>query len=241
MTFEEVVQDALRVADDYEPSPDLFTKVQRSIDDDAAHRSRVRSTLAWITAGVLAGLAYLAVTAEFVDGAVSMSFRELEFLVTAVMVSIVLVLGPSIRRFGESYEGDAFRAGPETATNVLRLVNVAYYLIFGAYILMSLLLEPPGDILTLAGWIRLEMVRIAGLLLLMGVLHVALLVALPIAGMVFSANLRRLRLVDGLASTDEKLNAIDRAITVVAWVGAGLVVFQLLFGVINLVLLGLPG
>ena len=74
MTFEQLVGDALRAADDFDPSPDLFAKVQRSIDEDAAHRRRVRRAVAWATASVVAAVVYLLVTVSVTDGVVTMPF-----------------------------------------------------------------------------------------------------------------------------------------------------------------------
>ena len=52
MTFEQLVGDAPRCVDDYEPSPDLFAKVQRSIEE-RTHRRRVFGAVA-AAAGLLA-------------------------------------------------------------------------------------------------------------------------------------------------------------------------------------------
>ncbi|MDH3725882.1 MAG: hypothetical protein OER93_09095 [Thermoleophilia bacterium] len=242
MTFEQLVGDALHAADDYEPSPDLFAKVQRSIDEDAAHRRRVRRVIIWLGVAVAAVLAYLALTVDVVDGSIIMSFRALEILVTAVMIALVAVLGPAIRRFGETYEQAVFSARPETGARVLRLLDIAYYLVFGAYILMTLVFDPTLEFGgTLADWVRAELVRVGGLLLIMGVLHVALLLALPIAGLVFSANQRQMRLAEGAVSTDPLAGRVDRVITIGAWIIAGLAVLQMLGIVLNVVLLGAGG
>ncbi len=242
MTFEQLVGDALHAADDYEPSPDLFAKVQRSIDEDSAHRRRVRRVIAWLSAAVAVVIVYLALMVDVVDGSITMSFRALEILVTAVMIALVAVLGPAIRRFGETYERDVFSAGPETGARVLRLLDIAYYLVFGAYILMSLIFDPALEFGgTLADWVRAELVRLGGLLLMMGVLHVALLLALPVAGLVFSANQRQMRLAEGTVSTDPLAARVDRVITIGAWIVAGLIVLQMLGIVLNVVLLGAGG
>jgi len=234
MTFEQLVGDALHAADDYQPSPDLFAKVRLSIDEDAAHRARVRRTALWAFAGLIAVLAYLVVTVEVAGGTVSMSFRSLELLVTGLMIVALIVVGPAIRRFGKTYESDVFSASPETGRDVLRLLDFSYYLIFTAYILMSLEFGPSADLGSdLAGWVRLEALRLGGLFMLMGVLHIVLLLALPIVGLVFAANQRRARIAFGYESTDAVVDRIDRAITVAAWVVAGLAVLQLLFGVVN--------
>jgi len=234
MTFEQLVGEALHAADDYQPSPDLFAKVQRSIDEDAAHRVRVRNLVVAVGFGLVAVLAYVALTAEIGGGTVSMPFRALEALVSAVMVVVVLAVGPAIRRFGETYEGAVFRASPDTGAQVLRLLDISYYLIFSAYILMSLTFDPLDDFGTgLAGSLHAQFVRLGGLLLLMGVLHVVLLLALPVVGLVFSANQRRARIAGGYAAADVVADRIDRVITVAAWVVAGIVALQLLFGALS--------
>ncbi len=195
MTFEQLVGDALHAADTYEPSPDLFARVQRSIDEDAAYRRRARRVALWVAAGVLAVPGYLVATVDVAAGVAVMSF------------------------------------------------DIAYYLIFTAYILMTLVFDPALEFGgTFPDWLRGELVRLGGLLLMMGVLHVALLVALPIAGLVFSANQRQVRLTHGAVSTDPFVDRVDKAITIAAWIVAGLVVLQLIGGVLNgLLLLGPSG
>lgn len=239
MTLEQLVADALHAADDYAPSPDLFEKVERSIEEDAAYRARVRRVLLATGLGVVAVLAYVAVTADF--AARTMPLGALEWLTTALLVVAVVVLGPAIRRFGEQYEREVFRSNPDAGTQVLSLLDIAYYLIFGAYIVMTLF-NDPGFLDTFADWLRDAVVRIGGLLMLMGVLHVALLLALPVAGLVLGANERRLRIDQGHSTTDPGLDRVDKVITIGAWVIAGLVVLQLVGFVLNLVvLIGAPG
>ena len=113
-----------------------------------------------------------------------MAWWVLELLVAAVLVTIVLVLGPLIKRFGRTYAGDVFRANPRTGKSYLVLMDVAYYLIFGAYVLFTLQFEPD------AGWdetvtpaqLQAATVRVGGILLLMGVLHGASVLGLPLVG-----------------------------------------------------------
>ena len=104
MTIEQLLGDALHAADEFDPSPDLFAKVQRSIEEDAAHRRRLRRALAWGAAVLISVCAYLAVTVRVSGGVASMSVPALELLTTALMIGVVVVLGPAIRRFGETYE-----------------------------------------------------------------------------------------------------------------------------------------
>ena len=53
-----------------------------------------------------------------------------------------LWLGPFIRRFGKSYAADVFRANPRTGKSFIVLMDVAYYLIFFAFILFTVQFEP---------------------------------------------------------------------------------------------------
>lgn len=243
MTFEQLVGDALRAADDFLPSPDLFAKVQRSIDEDAEHRARVKRGLMFSAVAAVFVVAYLALTVNRSGGAISMSFLALETLVTVAMVGLVLVLGPAIRRFGEQYEQACFIGRPETGKQVLRLLDIAYYLIFMAFIAMTLVFDPALEFdPNLAAWIRGELDRVGGLLLLMGLLHVALVVALPVVGLVHSANERRLRIDAGETASDSGVNRIDRVITIGAWVIAAAVVIEMTLLVLGAVLsLGASG
>ncbi len=240
MTFEERVEGALRVADRFDPSPDLFAKVRRSIADDQAYRRRRTMVVAWVAVGLAVVGAYLWLTVDVVDGVWTMPFLALELLVTAVMVVIVLVVGPTIRRFGERYESQVFASHPPTGRRVLKLLDIAYYLIFGAFILMTTQYRPLSDFGDdLAGWVQSQQLRLAGLLLLMGVLHAVLIITLPVVGLLFAANARRARLAQGAVSTDPWLDKLDGAITVIAWVIAGLLILQVVGSVLNvLIVLG---
>lgn len=113
-----------------------------------------------------------------------MAWWILELIVTGVLLTIVLVLGPLIKRFGRSYAADVFRANPRTGKSYLVLMDIAYYLIFTAYILFSAKFQPD------TGWretvnaaqIEGSLVRIGGMLLIMGVLHGLNVLSLPIIG-----------------------------------------------------------
>ena len=71
------------------------------------------------------------------------------------------------------------------------LTDIAYYLIFTAFILFTITFEPPIDWLITPGnqW-KHEVARIGGILLLMGLLHAANVVALPMIGRLLSLNRR---------------------------------------------------
>ncbi len=121
-----------------------------------------------------------------------MDWWILELITTGVMVVIVLVLGPLIKRYGKSYAADVFVANPRTGKSYLILMDVAYYLIFGAFILLTIRFDPPTDWAETvnAAQLQSETVRIAGLLILMGLLHGLNVVTLPIIGRLLSLNRR---------------------------------------------------
>ena len=121
-----------------------------------------------------------------------MDWWILELITTVLMVAIVLVLGPLIKRYGKSYAADVFVANPRTGKSYLILMDVAYYLIFGAFILLTVQFEPPSDWSETVNAAQLqgETVRIAGLLILMGLLHGLNVITLPIIGRLLSLNRR---------------------------------------------------
>ncbi len=102
-----------------------------------------------------------------------MDWWVLEMLVTSLLVALVLVLGPLIKRFGKSYAADVFRADPRPGKAYLVLMDIAYYLIFGALILFTVSFEPdPGwGRVVGAAQLESETIRIGVLLLVMGLLH----------------------------------------------------------------------
>lgn len=121
-----------------------------------------------------------------------MDWWMLEMITVAVLVAVVAVLGPLIKRFGRAYAADVFRANPRTGKSYLVLMDFAYYMIFGAYILFVIKWEPD------AGWeqtvnaeqLQASVVRLGGMVLLMGLLHGLNVLSLPVIGRVFTLNRR---------------------------------------------------
>lgn len=229
MTVEEQLTAAFRTADQYQPSPDLFARVTRSIQEDAAHHRRVRRVATSVAVAVGFIALYLLSAVDQIDGAFEMPFWTLEVLVTGVMIVLVLVLGPAIRRFGNAFESDIFRLGPSTGRSFLTLIDIAYYLVFGAFTFLTLQYSAPidtaGSTQDLPAWLGLESRRVAGLLMLMGLLHTATLVVLPAVGLIFSANTRRARraqLGEAAPPANPHNEELDRWITIVVWIVIGL-------------------
>ncbi len=112
------------------------------------------------------------------------SWWAIEVGANVVLVATVVVLGPLIKRYGRAYAGDIFRANPRTGKSYLVLMDIAYYLIFTAYILFTVTLRPRSEWsgAPIAAQLEAEVIRIGGMLLLMGVLHGLNVLSLPLIG-----------------------------------------------------------
>lgn len=191
--IEERLRDALvHGAAALDESDDLFARVRLSIEDDRRRRQQRRGRIG-VVASLLGAVGALGVaTVDRRQGELIMDWWILELLWFAVMVGLALWLGPFIRRFGKSYAADVFRVNPRTGKSFIVLMDVAYYLIFVAFILFTVQFEPSG------GWedtvnadqLRATAVRIGGILLIVGVLHGLNVLTLPIIGRIFTLNRR---------------------------------------------------
>jgi hypothetical protein len=174
------------------PSPDLFARVVDSIADDRVRRRHVR-TVALLWAGGVALTALLTVTLTPKDEeGLHMPWWILEIATNAVLVGIALWLGPFIKRFGRAYAADVFHDNPLTGKSYIVLTDIVYYLIFTAYILFTIRVDAPlyyqGEVHP--DLVKVELVRIGGILLIIGVLHGLNLVIMPVLGRLFSLNRR---------------------------------------------------
>ena len=174
-----------------EESPDLFTRVTRSLDGARA-RHRYRWRLAgWLAVFVAANTLLAVVLSDFDDGRLHMKWWVIELITNIVLVALAIGLGPFIKRFGRSYAADVFRANPRTGKSYLVLTDVAYYLIFTAFVLFTVTFVEPADWKRMTGaQLKHEVARIGGILLIMGILHAANVVALPIIGRLLSSTKR---------------------------------------------------
>lgn len=246
MTVEQLLTEALQGADDFVPSPDLFAKVRRSIDEDAAHRRRVRRALTWAAAALAVAVAWVAAFLDIREGTATMPWWAVEVLTVAILVVLVVVLGPVIRRFGQALALEVFRSNRETSERFLALLDIAYYLVFSAFIVMTTNFSAQTDWEgTLAGQLGGdgELFRIGGLLLLMGILHTLTIAALPFMGLIFASNWRRAaraELGNEAPEPDPQAEKADRVATLIVWlVAAALAALALMFivpGIIGAVL-----
>ena len=121
-----------------------------------------------------------------------MPWWVIELITNIVLVAIAVALGPFIKRFGRSYAADVFRANPRTGKSFVMLTDVAYYLIFFSYILFTITYAPRGSWAETvnAQQLQHETARVAGILLIIGVLHGVNLLAMPVMGRLLTLNRR---------------------------------------------------
>jgi hypothetical protein len=179
------------------PSPDLFERVLDSIDADRRRRRTGLLVAAGATALVaLTTVAVLTLTPRSPNGALAMHWWILEVATTLVLVAIALWLGPFIKRFGRAYAADVFHDNPLTGKSYIVLTDIVYYLIFSAYILFGAHFAPQlewGNVAS--GLVTPEQLtfcveRVAGILLIIGLLHGLNIVLMPVLGRLFSLNRR---------------------------------------------------
>jgi hypothetical protein len=187
---------AFEQVDRLEPSADLWNRVVHSIDEDRAHRRRVIRSVGTATATLLALVAIgFASMREGLYGPYVERW-VMELLEIGGLTVVVLVMGPAVRRFGRNYAIDLFPRQGELGTKLLGVIDVAYYLVFAGYILMTTQFEfelgvsglPASR--DLAQQLHEASVRLGGLLLLMGLLHAATLIVLPLVALVHNSTCR---------------------------------------------------
>ena len=184
MNVEQRLVNALRAADEVEPSPDLWSRVLHSIEEDQAHRRRVVTSFA-ITIAVIAGLVVVGLL-NVIDTPSGRQVRvpAMELIETIALIALVAVLGPAIRRFGRGYAHDLWRMTPDMATSLLRLLDVAYLLVFGGYILLTTYFDFGRSTTLVAEQVEDLSWRVGGLVLTMGLLHAATIMTLPLVALV---------------------------------------------------------
>jgi hypothetical protein len=223
MALEERLARILHRVDDYTPRDDLLGRVARSIDADVEHRRRLRRTVAAISALTVAAVVHLvaAVTVGR-DGRLVLTGWTLELLEAVVLVVLLVVLGPMIRRLGVDYLADVFRQNPETGRRFQQLLDIAYHLTFGGLIVITFDVTRLAAQVPLARALQGSAERVAVFLAALGIAHALNLLVLPVVGLVFGAGRRRAaRRLAGDAAPPPAPAAVS-ADRVATWLVAGL-------------------
>jgi hypothetical protein len=190
--LERLLADALQDAGtNVTPADDLFDRIRSGIEDDQIRRRRFRTLTKAAGWGltVAAAATTLFITTQ---GELHMSWWILELITFVILAAIALILGPFIKRFGRSYAADVFRSNPSTGKSFIVLTDFAYYLIFGAYILFTTTVDRYDSWGPNVGAEQIEhtIIRIGGILLIIGLLHGLNLLVLPVIGRLLTLNRR---------------------------------------------------
>lgn len=214
MTVEQRLADALRELDSFDPSPDLFARVERSVAEDRAFRRRRVMVVLLVILGLAVVVAWVVGSAQrglaghlFIDG------WRLAIAFVALAACLVVALAPHIRRFGRSFVDDVFHLSPETGGRFLGVLDIAYYALFTGLILVDADVWGLGERLLLYPALDDFAFRLGSLLLVMGVLHAANIAFLPVLGLIYNSIVRsdlRRRAGDDAPTESARARAMDR-------------------------------
>ncbi len=118
-----------------------------------------------------------------------MDWQTLELLKFVALAILAIGLHLFIRWFGKNYATDIFGATPEVGKHFLILADVAYYLIFAAYVLFNVHFVRPerwGSDQASASQLQDSVGSIAGICLIIGILHGINVFVLPFIGSILA-------------------------------------------------------
>jgi hypothetical protein len=214
MTVEQRLADALRELDSFDPSPDLFARVERSVAEDRAFRRRRVMVVLSVVLGLAVLVAWVVGSARrglaghlFIDG------WRLAVAFVAVAAGLVVALAPHIRRFGKSFVDDVFHLSPKTGGLFLAVLDIAYYALFTGLILVDADVWGLGERLLLYQALDDFAFRLGFVALVMGVLHATNIAFLPVLGLIYNSIVRsdlRRRAGDDAPTESARARAMDR-------------------------------
>lgn len=113
-----------------------------------------------------------------------MEWWVLEVIKFLSLIMLAVGLHQLIRRFGKNYVGDIFRSTPQIGRNFIILADFAYYLIFGAYTLFNVNFDRQKEWAATVNASQLEqfVFSLAGICLIIGILHGLNVFVLPFIG-----------------------------------------------------------
>ncbi len=240
MSVERRLVEALAAYESVEPAPDLFRRVEMSVAEDLTRRRRVARWVAGIVAGSsVTLLTVAAVTSVSPAGTLEAPGWAIAATESIVLVAVVLAFGPLIRRFGAIFVEDVF-GGSAIGGAFLRLLDVAYYLIFAGYVVVTAPVDGLDRQLPLTAMLESSLPRIGGILLLMGVIHAVTLSVLPVIGLIHASTVRGQRRGGAGRQLPSSPGAAtgERVVRIVLWTAGSLVGLGVL-GVVAQVLLAI--
>lgn len=239
MSFESRLQAPWDEASRYEPSPDLFARLTRSIEEDRTHRRRVRRVVLLVggLAAVVVGLAVI-FTRSTPGGRLVMPRWTMEVIESVVMVATVLMLGPALRRFGRYLVQEVLATSDEGARRFLTLLDLSFYLVLTGLIVAGTQWRRLDWEAELAGLAEEGATRVAVLVGVIGALHALTVAVLPVIGLLLGSSRRR-RSDPRRPSSPEALLA-ERVAGSLVGVAMFVLIAATLVGAVA-VLVGLPG
>jgi hypothetical protein len=134
-----------------------------------------------------------------------MDWAVLEILKIVILAVLAVGIHRTIRRFGESYAAEVFQTTPHIGRSFVILADFAYYLIFAGYVLFNVHFERPPrfdargnpvgyqwDQTVGAAQLQESVFSIAGICLIIGILHGVNVFVLPFVGSVLALRARLL-------------------------------------------------
>ena len=166
---------------------------------------------------------------------------------TVLLGGLVMAFGPLIRRFGAVFVDDVFGDSTGGVGMVfLRLLDVAYYLVFVGYVILTTPLSGLERMRALGPMLEVTVERFGGLLLLMGVMHAATITVLPLIGLIHASTVREQRraALSSPPTSSAAATHAERIVRIVLWAAGGLaalVVAATLLNIVAGILLGFDG
>jgi hypothetical protein len=195
MSLERRISEALHATDSFEPSLDLFSRLHQSIEEDKAHRRRMRKILASSLALAVALTVFLGgVASRNETGEIELPRWALEVSVAIILVAVLIALGPILRRLGRPLLDEVFHLSPGTGVHFSKLLELGYYLFFGGVIVLGVDPTSLFDRIPVSDdriWEPASL--IAPFLARLGIAHFVNLAVLPFIGLLFTSAVRRSR------------------------------------------------
>jgi hypothetical protein len=242
------LKDTLAAFDAVEPAPDLFSRVERSVADDLTRRRRVGRWVASIIGSLsVAVLVVASLSSRAPDGTIVIPGWPAVAVETALLIGVVLAFGPLIRRFGSVFIDDVFEGSSDgVGSAFLRLLDVAYYLVFAGYIVLTVPVADLAGRPSLRSLLDVAADRFGGLLLLMGIMHAATIAVLPLIGLIHASTVREQQRSAMPAPPPSTPGAAlaERVVRIVLWSAggvAGLLLAAVVLNIVLSVLLGFDG